>query len=165
MEEMVDIVDEKDEVVSTTTKKEMVEKALLHRAARVVVLNSKGEVLVHKRSETKKVYPGHWDIGIAETVQAGESYEEAATRGLNEELGITDVFGDFLFKTKYLSPGNNAFLKVFEAFYDGKIRMQEEEVEEAKFLPINEVINLSKNEKFSPTGKVVLEKYTNYKND
>ncbi len=159
MEEMVDIVDEKDKVVSTTTKKEMVEKALLHRAARVIVVNSKGDLLVHKRSEKKKVYPGYWDIGIAETVQTGETFEDAATRGLDEEMGITDVFGDFIFKTKFSSPGNNAILKVFEAFYDGDIRMQEDEVDEVKFLPLDEVIDLSKTEKFSPTGKLVLGKY------
>ncbi|MBI2133115.1 NUDIX domain-containing protein [Candidatus Woesearchaeota archaeon] len=163
MEEMVDIVDEKDKVISTTTKREMVENALLHRAARVVLLNSKGEVLVQKRSEKKKVYPGCWDIGVAETVQSGESFEEAATRGLNEEMGVSDVIGDFLFKTKFLSKDNNVIYKVFEAFYDGDVKVQEEEVDEARFVPLDGAISIANLEKFSPTGKFILDKYVEMK--
>ncbi|MBI3051438.1 NUDIX domain-containing protein [Candidatus Woesearchaeota archaeon] len=164
MEEIVDIVDENDRFVRKATRDEMMEKGLLHRAARVIVVNGKGEYLVHKRAAAKKIYPGRWDIGIAETLVSGEGYEAAAIRGLAEELGIHGVSNmelksSLLFKLRYASEINNAWLKVYEITYDGAITPQADEIEAVQFLPLNGVIELSKGDNFSPSGKFVLDNY------
>ncbi len=90
-EEILDVVDEKDKYVRKATRKEVRENTLLHRVARVIIKNRKGELIIQKRSAAKKTFASHFDIGMAETVKSGESYEAAAIRGLTEELGIFGV--------------------------------------------------------------------------
>lgn len=52
--EHVDIVDENDNVLYSTSKKEAHEKGLLHRCVIAEVINSKGEWLLIKQSKTKQ---------------------------------------------------------------------------------------------------------------
>lgn len=168
-EEIIYVVDEKDQFVRKATRKEVMEKALLHRDSRVIIENSRGELLVHKRSINKDNYPGYWDIGIAETVKEGEGYVWAAFRGLREELGIVgisniQIIRSFLFKIRFSSPQLNELCKVYKLIYDGKITMQKEEIDEVKFLPIEEVKKLIEETNFHPVGKVVVERYLEMKN-
>jgi len=62
-----------------------------HRAANVLLFRSNGELLLQKRATEKDVCPGLWDLSAAEHLMPGESYLEAANRGLAEELGITQI--------------------------------------------------------------------------
>ena len=105
-EEIVYVVNDKDQFVRKATRKEVRENALLHRAARVIILDKEKKILVHKRSKPKDVNSCLWDIGIAETVIGGSSYEGTAMRGLLEELGVTGVSNiqmmhSLLFKIRY----------------------------------------------------------------
>jgi isopentenyl-diphosphate delta-isomerase len=54
----------------------------------VLLHNSAGLLLLQRRAAAKSVAPGCWDLTVAEHVAPGESYEEAARRGLREELRI-----------------------------------------------------------------------------
>lgn len=117
-EEILDVVNEKDKFVRKATRKEVREKALLHRVARIIIENNKGELLIQKRSMKKDIYPGHWDVGVAETVKSGEGYESAAMVGLRDELGITgisniELIHSLLFKIIYKSPEHNILCKVY----------------------------------------------------
>ena len=51
--------------------------------------NRETEVLLQKRSAEKESHPGCWDISSAGHLQAGDTFEEAAVRELEEELGIS----------------------------------------------------------------------------
>lgn len=57
--------------------------------AHLVLFNSKGEMLVQRRKEDKKDWPGCWDITSGGGVISGESSYECAIREIKEELGIT----------------------------------------------------------------------------
>lgn len=168
-EEILDVVDEKDRFVRKSSRKEVREKKLLHRVARVIVKNNKNESIIQKRNADKKTFPSHFDIGIAETVKSSESYESAAIRGLYEELGIFGVSNiqltnSFLFKIRYNSMQTNEICKVYMLEYNGKINFQKEEIEEVKSLKINEVKKLIKMP-FHPVGKIAFEKYLELKNN
>ena len=168
MEEILDVVDKTDKFVRKATRKEVMEKALMHRDSRVVIENSKGEFLVQKRSMNKDTYPEHWDIGVAETVKSGESYEGAAMRGLVEEVGIIGISNiqlihSLLFKIKYNSPKTNEHVKVYKIFYDGKLTIQKEEIDETKFLTKEDVTNLIEKLPFHPVGNMVFERYLEMK--
>ena len=163
-EEIIYVVNEKDEFIRKATREEVIEKGLLHRVARVILTNKEGKILVHKRSINKLLYPGYWDIGIAETVVEGDSYESTAMRGLLEELGIIGISNiqmmhSFLFKTHYNFPQNNVLCKAYKLIYNGKISFKDGEVEEANFLALEEIKDLIENSKFSPGGKTIFEKY------
>ena len=53
----------------------------------ICVFNSQNEMLIQKRVEGKKLWPGRWDIAAAGGVSAGESSRQAAEREFREELG------------------------------------------------------------------------------
>lgn len=90
-DELVDIVDEHDTVIDTVTRREMRVGRLRHRAVYIAVQNSDGKLFVHQRSFDKDVRPGAWDIAVGGVVGAGESYDVAAVRELEEEIGVTGV--------------------------------------------------------------------------
>ncbi len=87
--EILEIVDENDNVIGTATRAEIHRKGLIHRAVHIFVFNSAGEIYVQRRSATKDKFPGVLDSSAAGHVDPGESYERAAVRELQEELGIT----------------------------------------------------------------------------
>jgi isopentenyl-diphosphate Delta-isomerase len=62
-----------------------------HRAVNVFLFRSDGRLLVQRRHPNKDVCPGAWDLSVAEHLKPGESYHEAATRGLREELGVANA--------------------------------------------------------------------------
>src|SRR3972149_2440841 len=60
-DELVDVVDEGNEVVGSASRRELRARNLLHRCTYVFVLNPGGELYVHRRTDTKDVYPGFYD--------------------------------------------------------------------------------------------------------
>lgn len=87
----IQIVDEHDQPVGGATKQEAWERGLIHRIVRISILDENGRLLVQKRSQQKQPYPGCWDNSAAGHVDVGETYEQAALRELQEELGLQDV--------------------------------------------------------------------------
>ncbi|EFJ46000.1 hypothetical protein VOLCADRAFT_121136 [Volvox carteri f. nagariensis] len=59
-----------------------------HRAVYAYLFNTRGELLIQRRSEDKKVAPGQWDLSVAEHLSPGETFRDAVARGLAEELGV-----------------------------------------------------------------------------
>lgn len=54
----------------------------------VCLFNSKGQLLIQKRHDSKDRYPGCWDLSAGGFVKSGEDSLEAALRELSEELGL-----------------------------------------------------------------------------
>lgn len=88
-EELVILVNEKDEQIGLMPKMEAHEKALLHRAFSVFVFNDKDELLLQQRALSKYHSPGLWTNTCCSHQRAGESSIEAGTRRLKEEMGFT----------------------------------------------------------------------------
>jgi 16S rRNA (adenine1518-N6/adenine1519-N6)-dimethyltransferase len=63
---------------------------MIRRASRVYVFNESGQILVQQRSKNV-LKPLMLDQSAAGHVDIGETYEQAAYRELQEELGLTDV--------------------------------------------------------------------------
>ena len=86
--EILEIVDAEDRVIGTATRSEIHRKGLLHRAVHLFVFDRAGRIYVQRRSDSKDRDPGKLDSSAAGHVEPGETYEEAAVRELQEELGI-----------------------------------------------------------------------------
>jgi isopentenyldiphosphate isomerase len=127
-DEVVDIVDEDDRVVATATRREVRRGALLHRCTYVLLRNAAGEILVHRRTDTKDVFPGAYDVFSGGVCAAGESYDECARREVAEELGVVGAYLMFLFKHRYRGSHGQAWGAVYEGQWDGEVRRQETEV-------------------------------------
>lgn len=88
-EEAVDLVDEHDSVVGSSTVSKCLEEGLLHRAVAIVVVRKNGRVVLQERSKRDLWHPGKWTLSCTGHVKAGERYEDAAKRELQEELGLS----------------------------------------------------------------------------
>ena len=158
-DEIVTIVDRKNNVVGAIPRREMRARRLPHRATYVLVFNSRGELYVHKRTGTKDVFPGYYDAVTGGVVLAGESYREGAVRELGEELGIHGVPFTRLFDFYYEDKHIRVWGEAFSCHYDGEVVLQKEEVESGGFLKIEEVLRLMESEPFTPDGIYVLRRY------
>lgn len=164
MTEMIDIVDENDKVIGKATWKEAQEKGLIFRSANSIVLNTKGQIFVHKRSKNLLTFPGMYDVKFGGIVNLGESYEEAAMRELKEEAGIKNPKLEFLFPLKFRMGRYKNNRKVFQCVYDGKLKLQKEEIEEGTFMTIRDIEKLMKEGKLSPSGESVYKEFLQWKN-
>ena len=88
-QELFDVCDEADHVIGQETRGNVHAQGLLHRAVHVFVINSSGELLVHRRSSGKDEYPLRYTSSASGHLNAGEDYQAAAVRELEEELGLT----------------------------------------------------------------------------
>ncbi|HET7537933.1 MAG TPA: NUDIX domain-containing protein [Candidatus Didemnitutus sp.] len=86
--ELFDIVDDQDRVIGQAPRGIVHAQNLWHRAVHVIVFNRAGRVFLQKRSMSKDQAPGLWDSSCAGHLDAGEDYDHAAWRELQEELGV-----------------------------------------------------------------------------
>jgi 16S rRNA (adenine1518-N6/adenine1519-N6)-dimethyltransferase len=88
-EEIFDLCDGDDNVIGQAPRSFVHAKGLFHRAVHIWLWNSRGELLIHRRSLLKDEYPGCWTSSASGHVDAGEDYETAAHRELREELQLS----------------------------------------------------------------------------
>jgi len=87
--ELFDVVNDRDEVIGHMDRRHVHERGLKHRAVHVLVFNASGELFLQKRSRWKDCFPGCWDSSASGHVESGETYDDAASRELAEELGLS----------------------------------------------------------------------------
>lgn len=85
---LIDIINEKDEVVGSAMKSKKFELGFISRVVAIMVRNSEGKILVCKRGSHKTIDANMLDLSAFGNVDAGEDYEQAAQRELWEETGI-----------------------------------------------------------------------------
>ncbi|MGC8825161.1 MAG: isopentenyl-diphosphate Delta-isomerase [Bacteroidales bacterium] len=88
MRNEVILVDEHDNVVGTMDKLEAHQKAMLHRAVSVFIINSRGEWILQQRALEKYHSAGLWSNTCCTHPSPGESVEDAARKRLMEEMGM-----------------------------------------------------------------------------
>ena len=98
LDEILDVIDENDVVISRATRKEVHSNGLPHRAVHIFLFNSSGQIYGQRRSANKDSHPLKLDSSAAGHLDSGENYAEAAVRELFEELSInTDLEEEFRF--------------------------------------------------------------------
>ena len=136
--EQFDIVDENDQVIGTKPRNEVHAQNLLHRAVHILVFNQAGELLLQKRSAWKDREPSKWDSSAAGHLEPGETYEAAALRETEEELGIRAKLTP-LGKIHACSNTGQEFVEVFTAQSEGPFILPPSEIDDALFLPLKEI--------------------------
>ncbi|CQR64891.1 NUDIX hydrolase [Streptomyces leeuwenhoekii] len=140
-DEILDIVDENDRVVGQAPRGEAYARGLRHRCVFVLARDAGGRVFVHRRTATKLVFPSLYDMFVGGVVGAGESYDDAALREAEEELGVTGLPRPrYLFTFLYDDGAGRAWWSaVYEVRCELPVRPQAEEVAWYGFLPEEEV--------------------------
>jgi len=157
-EEIVQIVDQDNQEIAAVSRSLMRSQRLIHRACYIFVFNAAGELFIQKRTQSKDMYPGYWDVAAGGVVLAGESYEDAAERELAEELGLRNVKLERLFDNYYEDAGNRVWGRIFRCRSEGPFTLQAEEVESGQFLLPAKVEELAAQKPFTPDGLILLRK-------
>jgi 8-oxo-dGTP pyrophosphatase MutT (NUDIX family) len=157
--EQIAWVDEQDQPLGAIRRSELRERGLIGRGTFILLFNCAGDLCVHRRTLSKALYPGYWDVAAGGMVQADETYAESAARELEEELGVSGVpltaHEHFFFD----QPGNRLWCAVFSAVWDGPLHLQPEEVLEARFIPVAEALSESLSKPYCPDSLAALKRY------
>ncbi len=106
MEEKVILVDEQNRQIGLMPKMEAHEKAVLHRAFSIFVMNEKGETMLQQRAAHKYHSPLLWTNTCCSHQRDGETNLEAGKRRLMEEMGFVVELKE-LFSFIYKAPFDN----------------------------------------------------------
>lgn len=140
-DELVQLYDDQGRPAGSALRSVMRRDNLRHGATGIVVRNSAGQVFVHRRTDTKDLYPGYWDLAAGGVLQVGEDPTESARRELAEELGIeTDL--EPLGEADFADDRTSCHSHLYLARWDGDVRLQPEEVAEGAWLTPAEVLDL-----------------------
>ncbi|MER6418933.1 NUDIX domain-containing protein [Streptomyces sp. NPDC001137] len=159
-DEILDIVDENDQVVGQSPRGEAYAKGLRHRCVFIQARDAEGRLFVHRRTPTKLVFPSLYDMWVGGVVGAGESYDDAALREAEEELGVSGLPSPrFLFKFLYDDgAGQTWWSAVYEVRCELPVSPQVEEVAWHAFLPEAEVQRRLTEWEWVPDGLAAYER-------
>lgn len=165
MTEYLDIVDEEDNVIEKDTRKNVHARHEIHRGVHVFVINSKREMLVQKRSENKDYYPGYYDASVGAQVLSGESYEQAAARETEEELGFAPKNLEKICDYNSYSTRQREKRRLFVCRENGPFKIDKNEVESTDWLSLKKINNeIEKGEiRFTEGFMISFQNYMDHK--
>jgi isopentenyl-diphosphate delta-isomerase len=146
-------------------KMEAHEKAVLHRAFSVFVLNKKGELMLQQRAADKYHSPLLWTNTCCSHQRKGESNLEAGKRRLQEEMGFSCELKE-LFSFIYKAPFDNGLTEheldhVMIGHYEDSPVINKEEVEDFKWMTLSNVKNdiATNPSNYTAWFKIIFEKF------
>ena len=144
-EENVILVNQNDEQIGLMPKLEAHEKAVLHRAFSVFVLNSKNEIMLQQRAHQKYHSPLLWTNTCCSHQRDGETNIQAGSRRLCEEMGFETELKE-LFHFIYKAPFDNGLTEheldhVMIGYYNEEPTINTDEVENWKWMRIEDIQN------------------------
>ena len=145
VEEKVILVDTNDNPIGLMNKLEAHEKAVLHRAFSVFILNDNKELMLQQRAHHKYHSPLLWTNTCCSHQLENETNIEAGTRRLREEMGFETELKE-MFHFIYKAPFDNGLTEheldhVMIGYYNAVPLINEEEVESWKWMKIEDVKN------------------------
>ena len=139
-QELFPIVDESGAVIGKATRGKCHSGSLLlHPVVHLHVFNAQGDVYLQKRPEWKLIQPGKWDTAVGGHLDYGETPDEALSREVSEELGITDFEPQFIGKYVFESRVERELIYVYRTTYDGEIRPSKEELDGGQFWTMQQI--------------------------
>ena len=123
----------------------------------VCLFNSRGQLLIQKRTDGKRVWPGMWDVSVGGGVDAGETSRQGAEREFREELGYPlDLGGLRPSVTVNFSGGFDDFFIVCRDLDTAAFRLQAEEVADIRWVTLPELLAMVDSGEFIPYPKSFL---------
>lgn len=143
-------VSEGDEPIGRVERNKAHESMAMHRSGIIFLIDRQNRVYLTKRAASKKIFPKCYDVSVAFHVAYGESYEGAAKREANEELGLSKPLTK-IGKFSHYDVPESQFVAVFVMDYAGeKIRLDPAETTSGKFYPLEDVGRIVREERVTP---------------
>jgi len=158
--EIIAVVNENDKVISQDKRITVHQKGLLHREVYVYLIFD-NKVCLQLRQDSRLL-----DHSCAGHFPVTQSYEEAAIRELQEELGIKATEKELLFiaKKKFMTQkddyANNRFAKIFIIERKPDFCLDKSEVKSVKMYDLAMLNRLIKHkEKITPSSEEIIKKH------
>ena len=158
-------MDKNDHKIGLMPKMEAHQKAVLHRAFSVFVMNDKGQLLLQQRAASKYHSPLLWANTCCSHQRDGESNLDAGKRRLQEEMGFVTELKE-VFSFIYKAPFENGLTEheldhVMRGAYNAAPIINKEEVESFKWMKPEDVKQdmSEKPEIYTAWFKIIFEKF------
>ncbi len=111
---------------------------ILHRAFSLFLFNDHRELLLQKRSVSKRLWPGYWSNSCCSHPRRGESIQTATQRRLSDELNVTATL-EYVYKFRYQASfgeagSENELCHVFLGVTGGVLRPNAIEIDDVRFV-------------------------------
>lgn len=164
-EEQVILVNQDNEQIGTMPKMEAHEKAVLHRAFSVFIVNDNGDIMLQQRAASKYHSPLLWTNTCCSHQRVGESNIEAGKRRLQEEMGFQAELKE-LFSFIYKAPFDNGLTEheydhVMLGNFNSEPNINPDEVEAWKWMSpeaVKEDISKNPND-YTAWFKIIFDKF------
>jgi len=145
MDELLDLVNEKDEVIGTILRSEydrLTEEKLGYiRAVEMYIQNSDGKFWVPTRTAHKKIAPNGLDYSMGGHVSAGETYLVSALREIEGEINLRLQAEDLEWVHKF-SPSTLPYFRTFYLYRsDAAPDFNPEDYVKAEWLSPQEILD------------------------
>ena len=171
VEEKVILVDTNDNPIGLMNKLEAHEKAVLHRAFSVFILNDKNELMLQQRAHLKYHSPLLWTNTCCSHQRENETNIQAGTRRLREEMGFETELKE-MFHFIYKAPFDNGLTEheldhVMLGNYNDTPFINKDEVESWKWMKIEDVKNdmITNPDQYTIWFKIIFEEFYHHFDD
>lgn len=157
-DELLEVIDEKENVIGLESRLKIHQLGLLHKEIHIWFFTPNKEIIFQHRSKNKETYPDKLDSTVGGHVERGMTYEETAIKECYEETGINISPKDLIFLSKFHiktfdeSTGltNNSLRSQYAYLYNGNINDLKVESDSAigfESWKIDDILNISENDK------------------
>ncbi len=124
----------------------------------VCLFDSRGRMLIQRRTESKRIWPGLWDVTVGGGVDAGETTRQGAEREVREELGYAlDLSGLRPSVTVNFEGGFDDFFIAVRDLDLHTLSLQAEEVSAVRWVTLEELLAMVDDGSFIPYPKSFLQ--------
>lgn len=110
-----------------------------------------GRMLIQQRTESKRIWPGFWDVTVGGGVDAGETSAQALCREVWEELGLQlDPEGLRPVLTMNFDAGFDDFYLLVQSVELSALSLQAEEVQQVRWASLSEIAAMIESGSFIP---------------
>jgi len=166
MDMTIDVVNSNDHAVGTVKRKNVLSKGLNFRTVHIFILNTNEDrILLQQLSSNRRRNPGYFGSSVAAYLFSEESYHDAATRRLYQELGVKSDYIEFHWcgKDSMKDKQSLKFVGLYKTIYEGSFNIDRDHIKSITWKKISNIDRLFSTEKvkFTPTFRHVWSIFKN----
>lgn len=167
MKDTVILVDSNDEIIGFEDKLRAHVDGKLHRAFSIIIMNSKNEMLMQKRSKGKYHSGGLWSNACCSHPTMDMPHEQQIHNRLFWEMGF-DCPLEWCFHFTYRHAFENALIEyeydhVYAGFFDGRVNVNPAEIEAYRWTKLDALFDDIKSnyQNYTVWFRIIIEKHWN----